>query len=358
MGNYLLRRLFLMIPTLIGMTIVVFVIIRAAPGRPEELLARGESGEVQLGETARDRNLELMRERMGLTGPWYAQYGRWMSNVVRLDFGDSLIHNRPVMEMIRERLPVTITLNALATILIYFTSIPIGLMAARNRERGGMRQITGDTLPGFLLLAMYSFPSIFAGTLVLVLMGAGGQLNQYIQTISDSNPTLAAFLSFFVFPIRGFGREGAEQLSLLRYLFDMVWHLALPVFTMALGALAFMSKQARTSLLENLRMDYVRTARAKGLRERTVVYVHALRNSLLPMLTLMTGILPSLIGGSIIIEQIFNLPGMGLLMWDAVRSRDYTIIQGVSLVGASLTLVAILITDVLYAVVDPRIKYD
>ena len=299
----LFRSLLLMIPTLIGMTIVVFVIIRIAPGRPEELMARGEGGEVQMAEGGRDRNLELMRERMGLTGPIHMQYLKWMSKVVRLDFSDSLIQRRPVMEMMKERVGITILLNVLSTLLVYFVSIPIGLIAAKYRERGGAGRFVFDTSSGLALLVMYSLPAIFVGTLLIVLLGDGGQLSQHVRMLQADDPNAAGVLKHLVMPIGGFTSEGSDRLTLFGYLVDIARHMLLPVITLTLGSLAFMSKQVRTSLLENLRQDYVRTARAKGLRERSVVYVHALRNSLLPMLTLMTGILPSMIGGSIIVEQ-------------------------------------------------------
>ncbi len=357
MLNYLLKRLLLMIPTLIGMTIVVFVIIRIAPGSPEELATRSESGDIQV--EARDRNLEEMRKSMGLDKPWYEQYFRWVAKVGRLDFGDSLIQKRPVMDMIGERVGLTILLNALSLTLMYIISIPIGLIAARNRERGGIRQLVFDTGSGMVLLVMYSLPSIFVGTILLTLVAQGGILDTHVQQLQTAGAAdSAAALKPLVMPIDGISSEGAEQFPLLRYLVDVAWHLVLPVITLTIGGLAAMSKQARTSLLENLRQDYVRTARAKGVKERTVVYGHALRNSLLPLLTLIGGILPALIGGSLIVETIFGLPGMGTMMWDAVRGRDYTVIQGVSLISAALTLLAILITDMLYAVADPRIRYD
>lgn len=358
MFKYLLKRMLLMIPTLIGMTIVVFVIIRVAPGDPIELQTRGEGGETAQDATQGDRNMDLMREQMGLTGNYFQQYMRYVSKVTRGDLGESLVHTRPVAEMIRERVGVTILLNIIVSLLVYVISVPIGLIAAKYRERGGIGRFVFDTSTGVILMVLYSVPVIFLGTLLVVLLAGGGQLSQYVASIRVDDPQRAALLEHFVFPIGGLQSEGSQDYSLLGYLGDIAHHLVLPVIALTLGGLAFMSKQARTSLLENLRQDYVRTARAKGLRERTVVYVHALRNSLLPLLTLMTGILPGLIGGSIIIEQIFNLPGMGLLFWQAVQSRDYTVIQGVSLVGAVLSLAAILMTDVLYAVVDPRIRYE
>jgi len=201
------------------------------------------------------------------------------------------------------------------------------------------------------VLIMYSIPAIVLGLMLIVVFSKGGELEGYLRV---HHPDWL----WVIMPVGGMHDDQAAQLSTWAYLGDGVRHMILPVITLTVGSLAYMAKLSRTSLLENLRMDYVRTARAKGLRERTVVYVHAVRNSLLPMITVMAFILPALIGGSIIVETIFNLNGMGLLFYTAVIRRDYTMIEAISLIGAVLTLVAMLLADLLLAAVDPRVRYD
>jgi peptide/nickel transport system permease protein len=275
-----------------------------------------------------------------------------MGKILRGDLGESITEHRPVIEMIKERLPLTFKLNISSEILFYLLSIPLGLMAARNRYAGPIRRAIFDTSSGVVLLVLYSMPAIFLGTLLIAWFSRGGWLEGWLIANHHEGWLWA------VMPIGGVTSEQADKLGYWAYLGDVCWHFILPVVTMTVGGLAFMSKLARASLLENLRMDYVRTAYAKGLKDRVVVYVHALRNSLLPMITILAGILPAMIGGSLIIEYIFNLPGMGMLYWTAVTRRDYEMIQAEALIGASLTLLAILICDIMYAVVDPRVRYD
>ena len=351
MLNYILKRLALMIPTLLGISIVIFVIIRVAPGNPLKLDMRGEGGQVDVRMT-QDEELLKLRERMyGLDKPPPVQYLQWLWRIVRLDFGQSITEHRPVLTMIGERIGLTIELNVISALLGYIISIPLGLIAAKNRYAGPGRRFVFDTMSGVGLLVLYSLPAIFIGTLVIVLFSTGGKVADWIDVYHPG-------WSWLIMPIGGIHSARADEMGWVANSLDHLKHLVLPIFTMTIGGLAFMAKLSRTSLLENLRMDYVRTARAKGLKERTVVYGHALRNSLLPMITTMALILPGLIGGSIIIEQIFNLPGMGQLFWQAVMRRDYEMIQAIMFIGATLTLVSLLVADILYAVADPRVRYD
>ena len=351
MLTYILKRLMLMVPTLLGISMIVFTVIRFAPGNPIEREARGPGGEVSI-RGGKDENLLKLRMKMyGLDKPIPVQYAQWMSKVVRLDLGESITEHRPVLEMIGERIGLTIRLNMVSAFLIYAISIPVGLMAAKNRYAGPFRRAVFDTSSGVVLLVLYSLPPIVIGVLLITVFSRGGVLEDWIL---QNHPGWR----WLIMPIGGVGSEQSDKLATWDYFQDSAKYLVLPIITMTIGGLAYMAKLSRTSLLENLRMDYVRTARAKGLRERTVVYVHAVRNSLLPMITVMAFILPGLIGGSVIIETIFNLPGMGLLFYTAVIRRDYTMIQAISLVSAALTLGAILIADILLAVADPRIRYD
>jgi peptide/nickel transport system permease protein len=236
------------------------------------------------------------------------------------------------MLLFAERIPVTLTLNVIAEFFIFLIAIPVGLAGAQHRGRMFDR---GSTL---VLLILWSVPEILAGTLLLGYLARGGQGVHW-------------------FPVGGLHGAAAETMGWAAYLTDTLWHATLPVACMVYGGLAYLAKLGRASLLENLRADYVRTARSKGLSERRVVYHHALRNSLLPMITTMVMILPALIGGSVIVEKIFSIQGMGLLMVDAAKAYDLSVIMTGTLIYGFLTLLAVLVGDVLYAWADPRVRY-
>ncbi|MBN2581511.1 MAG: ABC transporter permease [Planctomycetes bacterium] len=355
MTKYLIKRVLMMIPTMLGISIIVFSLIRFAPGDPISLSIRGEGGALQADQAAKDELIKMRKARYGLDKSIPVQYGQWLRKITtgfwKGDLGVSITEKRPVTEMIGERIGLTIRLNVISSLLIYTLAIPIGLVAAKNRYSGPLRRAVFDTGSGVAVLILYSVPAIVLGLLLIVVFARGGVLEGYLRV---HHPDWL----WVILPLGGVHDVQADRLSTWSYLLDEARHLLLPVITLTLGGLAYMAKLSRTSLLENLRMDYVRTARAKGLRERTVVYVHAVRNSLLPMITVMAYILPGLIGGSIIIEHIFGLPGMGQLFYQAVIRRDYTMIEAISIMGAVLTLAAILIADILLAVADPRVRYD
>jgi len=355
MTKYVIKRIALMVPTLLGISFVVFALIRFAPGDPISLSVRGEGGDMAAQGGDRDALIKLRMSRYGLDKPIPVQYVQWLlrmaNGLVRGDLGVSITEKRPVTEMIAERIGATIRLNVVSLFLTYLLAIPIGLIAAKNRYADPLRRAVFDTGSGVAVLIMYSIPAIVLGLMLIVIFAKGGKLEGYLRV---HHPDWL----WVIMPVGGMHDDQADQLSTWAYLGDGVRHMILPVITLTVGSLAYMAKLSRTSLLENLRMDYVRAARAKGLRERTVVYVHAVRNSLLPMITVMAFILPALIGGSIIVETIFNLNGMGLLFYTAVIRRDYTMIEAISLIGAVLTLVAMLLADLLLAAVDPRVRYD
>jgi peptide/nickel transport system permease protein len=337
-----------MIPTLLGITMVVFAIIRWAPGSPVSSEGLGAGGE-----TSVDANLRKFRtENLGLNKPIPVQYWNWITKVVRLDFGNSMTEFRPISEMIRERIGLTIKMNLVSEFLVYLIAIPLGLLAAQNRFAAPLRRFLFDTGSGWALLVLYSLPAIVVSTFLIVIFSSGGIVDSYLKAHQVTG------WSWLIMPIGGTSSRGSEELPLLAYLVDVGRHFILPIITMTIGGLAYMARFSRNTLLENLQADYIRTARAKGVRERAVVYVHALRNSMLGMITILVGILPGMIGGSVIIEYIFGLPGMGQLLYNAVMRRDYATVQALSLVGAVLTLTAVLLADILYAVVDPRVRYD
>src|SRR5262245_1908011 len=339
MFTYILQRLLLLLPTFIGVTLVAFCIIHLAPGDPAELRAGGglgAAGAAGLASESRsvvDQALAAWRAQYGLDRPLPVQYWRWLRNLFTLEFGQSFKDNQPVWGKIAERLPITIQLNAVSLVLIYTVAIPLGIYSATYAYSLG-DQLT--TLVAFLLFAL---PSFSIGTLAIVCLCCGD--------------------FFDVFPPGGVTSIGySSSWSLGQRLADRAWHLCLPVLVLSYGGFAGLSRFMRSSMLENIRQDYVQTARAKGLSEHWVIYKHVLRNSLIPIVTIMASILPGLISGSVIIETIFSIPGVGLLAYEAVLARDYPIIMAVFTISSLLALVSILLSDILLTLVDPRITFS
>jgi len=332
MTTYLIKRVLLMIPSFLGITVITFLIIQLAPGNPVSLKLQQMGGEGIRTETVSREVIEQTKKMYGLDKPLYVQYGLWLKRVVTLDFGESYKDHRSVMVKIREALPVTLLLNIISIFLIYFISIPIGVYSAVSPDS------RWDKLMTLVLFFLYSLPSFWVAMMLIIYLAGGEHLN--------------------IFPMVGIISPGAEQLSWMGKIGNVIWHLVLPVIILTYGGLAFMSRFSRSQILEVVRQDYIRTARAKGLSERTVIYKHALRNSLIPLVTLMGTLLPGLIGGSVIVEQIFSIPGMGKLGFEAVLSRDYPTVMAIAAIEAILTLVSLLISDFLYVVVDPRITFE
>jgi len=458
MHAYILRRLLLMVPTLFGITVVVFAIMVAAPGgvSPETLTA-GQN----LDPEARKALEAYYNRRYGLDDPAPVQYLRWLNSIAPvgftvaadgslgafswtkgMDLGSSFRYGRPVADLIAERLPITLLLNALSIPLVYLVAVTVGLQAAR--ERGS----AFDTGSGLALLALWSVPTMLAGVLFIgffasdqywqwfptagtlsregaamtflphwgtaldalkVLAGAGLGVAAGLGAARLSRPwrvgigavaglllggawgaalpdggwtslaalaaALAALLggaaSASVPALRGVALGGAGLLAGLivaaavmeaafvrGYLLDRAWHLVLPVLTLSYGGIAFLAKLTRSSVLENLHSDYARTARAKGLPESDVLWRHVFRNSLLPLVTVAATLLPALLSGSVIVESIFSIEGMGKLAVEAVTGRDRELVLSITLISGLLTLAGYLLADLLYAVVDPRVSYE
>ena len=354
MKTYVLKRLLLMVPTLVGITLLTYGIVRLAPGDPVEAMIRSQAGDINPRVFAREA--DAIRERLGLKdyNVWgldpehidpaenvlnaFYGYGRWVWHMVRGDFGESMMYrttegSKDPAALYLERADVTVTLNVIAEALIFLIAVPVGLAAARYRGR------MFDRLSTLALLGLWSIPHVLAGTLLLSYLARGG-------------PGLGWF------PYGGLHESGFEAENWWVSFVDLLWHATLPVMCLVYGGLAYLAKLGRASLLENLRADYVRTARAKGLPEHRVVYHHALRNSLLPMITTMVMMLPALLGGSVIVERIFSIPGMGQLVVGAAIQRDLAVIMFGTLVFGTLTLVSLLAGDMLYAWADPRIRYE
>jgi len=318
-----------MIPTLLGITVMVFAISRIAPGDPVSL-GMGPGGALD-AERAADVRQARMR-LYGLDKPIHEQYITWLRRVSKLDFGDSIKHHRPVITLIKERLPITLTLNIIAFVIIYTVSIPLGVLVAVKHKR------FLDRASSVALFMLWSLPSMWVGQMLI------GYL---------CGPV---FLNWF--PPAGLSNNYAEQLAFFPWLTDRLWHLVLPVVCLTYAGFAYLTKQVRAGMLDSLRSDYVRTARAKGLSNRVVIFRHALRNSIIPVITIMATLLPAMLAGSVIIERIFSIPGMGLLAFEAVTTRDYNVVMAVATIGGLLNLAGLLLADIAYAIADPRISFE
>ena len=322
MLRYLAKRLLMMIPLLFGITLISFTVIHLAPGEPTDL-------QTDLNPKASAELRDRLRAQYDLDKPIIVQYGKWLGRLARFDFGESFSQDhRPVAEKIAERLPVTILINVLSIAAILACAIPIGIISATRRNSLFDR---GTTVFVFLGFATPSF------WLALLLMDYFGVRLGWL-------------------PIAGIKSLGHEYLGFWAGIGDYASHLVLPVFISAFGGLAGFSRYMRSNMLEVVRQDYILTARAKGLSERAVIYRHALRNALLPVITILGLSVPGLIGGSVIFETIFAIPGMGKLFYDGVMMRDYPLIMGVLVIGAILTLLGNLLADIGYALADPRIR--
>ncbi|MCH8268521.1 MAG: ABC transporter permease [Acidobacteria bacterium] len=332
MKTYILKRLLLMIPTILGITIVTFGIIRLAPGDPAAMRI-GSSPQGTIGEEQLAREIiEKTRAQFGLDKPIPVQYLLWLQRIVTLDFGRSYKDNRPVMDRIWERIPVTLQLNIISIFLVYLFAVPIGIFSSTHQYSFSDKAVT------LFLFILYSMPSFWMATLLILYLGGGDHLHW--------------------FPITALSSLGASEMSSSEWLLDRLWHLVLPVFCLTYAGLAYVSRQMRAGMLETIRQDYIRTARAKGVSEKVVIFKHALRNSLIPIVTLLGFLLPAMLGGSIIIESIFTIPGMGQLGFEAILSRDYPVVMAVTTIAAFLTLVGLLFSDVLYAIVNPTISLE
>lgn len=322
MLRYLLKRFAILIPTFIGITIVCFLVIHLAPGEPTSMQA-------ELNPNITPEAIDQLKRHYGLDKPLPVQYLVWMKNLARLDFGRSISADaRPVWDKIKERLPITISINVASMVIIFLVAIPLGVVSAVRRGSLVDRSITVFVFVGF------SIPGFWLALICMDLLGVRlGWL-----------------------PISGIHSQGYQYMGFFERSWDLARHLALPVVISAFGALAGLSRYMRSSMLEIIRQDYILTARAKGLPERTVIYKHAMRNALLPVITILGLSIPGLIGGSVIFESIFSIPGLGKLFYDGIMMRDYNLIMGSLTIGAVLTLLGNLIADIAYSVADPRIR--
>ena len=337
MFGYILRRILLMIPTLIGMSLMLFAIVRFAPGVASGGGAFGANGQIK-NQQARAAAEEAMKKRLHLVDPngrpvsLPMQFIGWLNDSIHGDLGESVQYDKRVSDLLKDRLPVTITLNLISTLLIYLIAIPGGMLAAVKRGR------SFDVAWNLVTLALFSLPVIWVGSMMVGFL---------------ANPRYLGW-----FPAAGLHSTDTSWMSSFRYASDYLWHTVLPVLCLSYAGFAYLSKIQRAGMLDNLGMEYVRTARSKGLSELVVITRHVFRNSLLPMITIFSGIIPSLLGGSIVVEHIFSIKGMGDLFISAQDARDLPIIQSVALIGSVISVICLLITDICYALADPRVSYD
>ena len=334
MLNYIIKRTLWMIPLLIGISLISFFIMHLAPGDIT-------NNEASFNPKTSAESRQKLRELYNLDKPVIVQYGLWLKRMVKLDFGNSFAsHRKPVFwqtkdkdgnvtkGMIQEALPITIIINVIGLIITLVLAIPLGIIAARKHMRWQDKSITlfnfiGFSVPGFWLS--------------LMLMYWLGVANDW-------------------FPISGIRSLNHDSLSTFGQLKDTLSHFFMPVIIPSVTGLASITLFVKSGMLDVLHQDYITTARAKGLNEHKVVYTHALRNALLPLITIVGLSIPGLIGGSVISEQIFAIPGMGKLFYSAVMARDFPVVMGILTIGSALTLIGNLIADIAYAWADPRVR--
>jgi peptide/nickel transport system permease protein len=308
-GQYILRRLVQMIPVIFGITVITFVLIRAIPGDPATTM---------LGEKATDAQIALYREKLGLNEPIYMQYLYYMRELVQLNLGDSTQYRVPVESILGDRLKVSLSVMLMTLVLTTAISLPLGMLAALKKD-SILDNIVRSTLMVSLLM-----PTFYTGILIIILLS----------------------IKVDLFPTAGYG-EGFV---------DHVHHLFLPGLTLALGISPILIRTLRTSILEAMTSDYVKTARSKGLAERAVITRHVLRNALIPTVTLLGISVGGIIGGTVVTEKVFALPGAGALLVNAIGARDYSTVQAAVMVVAMLVVLVNLLTDIVYSFIDPRVR--
>lgn len=327
MTQFLIRRLAIGALTLLLVTFVVYGLVRNIPGTPLTSDPAMQDPSTMLSED----EIVRLEKLYGLDKPWYQAYWGWLGRLTILDLGRSIPNNhRPVSELIIERMPATLMLSATSLVLAYALSIPLGLWSTARHGKPDERLVST------LLYMMYSLPSFVAALFLQILF--------------------AVYLGWL--PLFGMRSDDYETFTTLGKAWDLMRHAFMPVVCFTYGSLAYYSRFIRANMQEAIRQDYVRTARAKGVSPAAVIFKHAFRNTLIPLVTLIGLTLPSLLSGSVILEQIFTWPGMGRLYFEAIGKRDYDTVMGLTLVFSTLTLAGQLLADILYAAVDPRVTAE
>lgn len=321
MKNYIIRRIIQMIPVFIGILFILFFILQQAPGSPVSHMMSPKMTPAQKAELA---------DKLGLNTPWYFRFLNWIEEALSGNLGYSITHKKPVTDVIKDYMGSTLLLSSVSLVISVLIGIPAGVISATKQYSKTDNILTVVSLIGI------SIPSFFFGLLLLKFFAVDIQ----------------------IFPL--FGLKDPLLFSnnpMTKYL-DIAWHLVLPSIVLGLGSTASFMRYTRSSMLEVIKQDYIRTARAKGLREKTVIYRHAFRNAIIPIITLLGFWIPSLLSGAVITETIFALPGLGKISVEATMTRNYPLILGINAMLALLTLIGALVADILYAIADPRIRYD
>ncbi|HET7693742.1 MAG TPA: ABC transporter permease [Gemmatimonadota bacterium] len=321
MTGYILKRTLQAIPILLGASTLIFFLMHAAPGDPTSIYIRPDIDPIVI---------EQMRKNLGLDQPVHVQYVRWLSSFAQGDFGFSFSQKRPIIDIIKDTLPNTLLLSSVALVIIFSVGVLVGTIQA-------VRQYSWvDNVATVGAFFFYSMPSFWFGLMLILLLSYKFQLLPASQMTSVNFEFLPA------------GEQWVDRLK----------HLLMPALALGIGSAASVARYMRSGMLEQIRQDYVRTARAKGLSERVVVFKHAMRNALIPIITLLGLTLPFLVGGAVLIETIFAWPGMGRLIVTAIFQRDYPVVLAIAFVSSIMVILGSLIADILYSVVDPRVRVD
>jgi microcin C transport system permease protein len=339
--DYIVRRILLMIPTFLGITFATFLLCQFVPGGQIDQLrlamAGGGGGRESGGPVGNrvqlvipDEQLKQLEEYYGFDKPLLVAYGSWLGKTLRFDFGQSFRYNEPVLHVIADRIPISIYYGIITTIFIYAISIPLGIVKAiRHRT-------TLDNVTSALIFVGYAVPGFALGAVMVNVLA----------------------VQFDIFPLGGFQSPGGAALPFWDKVGDIVWHSVLPLIAYLVGAFAAETMLMKNSLMENMSADYVRTALAKGLTRRRAVFVHALRNSLIPLATSIGGLLGIFLTGSFLIERVFNIQGIGLLGYEAIQSRDFPVVMGILVISSFILMVGNLLSDLAVALVDPRVRFE
>jgi microcin C transport system permease protein len=333
---YILRRLLLSIPTFLGITLLTFLIINAAPGGPieqklQQIRMGGAGGDGGKSTNISQEVLDGLAKQYGFDKPVHERYFIWLSNISRMDFGESFTYQQPAIEVIASKFPVSLTFGLASLILTYLVCIPLGVKKAIHAGS------VFDQVSGVILNILVSIPSIVMGILLIVWFAGGSH--------------------FDWFPIGNLTSDDYDTLSTWGQIKDKAYHFVLPLTCYMLGGFTQLTMLVRNSMLDVIKSDYIRTARSKGLSDYLVNYKHALRNALIPVATGLGGFLGVFLAGSIVIERIFNLDGIGLLSYSSILSRDYNVIMGITFISSLLLLAGNIISDIVYVLVDPRIDF-
>jgi microcin C transport system permease protein len=337
MTGYFLRRFLLIVPTFIGITMAVFLVMNFVPGGPVERqimrykMSVAERGGGRVDTDLPQEAIDEMRRYYGFDKPVYKRYGLWLWNVVHLDLGRSYVYQDPVWDVIKSRFPISIFLGLTGFLLSYLVCIPLGVFKA---IRHGSRF---DLISSLIVFLGYSIPGWALGTALLVLFGGGSFWN--------------------LFPLGGFRPGNWEYLGFFEKVTAQIHYMFLPVLCYTIESFATLTILMKNSLMENLGQDYVRTAYAKGLSEGRVIFIHALRNSLIPIVTGLGNVISIILAGSFLIEKVFNIDGMGYLGYTSILQRDYPVALGILVIDSVLLLVGNILSDMIYVVVDPRIRF-